>query len=193
MRRHAPQTSLQIRPATPADAPTILRLVRDLAEYEGLSGDVRATVDRLRRHGFGRRPFFQTLICRREGRPIGFALYLFSYSTFLARPTLYVEDLFVVPEERGRGAGRALFSALARIAMARGCGRMEWVVLRENEPGIRFYEQVGAQLRTEWILTRLTGPALRRLALSNRAKGSRNGRNGRRTGGPLRRRPGHRR
>ena len=171
MPRPADDASLHIRPATPADAPTILRLVRDLAEYEGLSRHVRATVDRLRRDGFGPRPLFRALICRRSGRPIGFALYLFSYSTFLARPTLYVEDIFVEPDERGRGAGRALFAALAKIAVRRGCGRMEWVVLRENKTGIRFYARVGAQLRTEWILTRLTGGALRRLAISGGANG----------------------
>jgi len=118
----------------------------------------------IRRHGFGRRRYFETLICRRDGRPIGLALYFFTYSTFLGRPSLYLEDLFVLPEERGAGAGRALLRALARIAVRRGCGRMEWAVLDWNTPSIRFYRRLGAELRREWLLTRLTGPALRRLA-----------------------------
>ena len=115
-------------------------------------------------HGFGRRRYFETLICRRGGRPIGFALYFFTYSTFLARPTLYLEDLFVLPEERGRGAGQALLRALARIAVRRRCGRMEWAVLDWNRPAIRFYQRLGAELRRDWILTRLTGTPLARLA-----------------------------
>ncbi len=94
---------------------------------------------------------------------MGFALYFFTYSTFLARPSLYLEDLFVLPEERGKGAGKALLRALAKIAVARDCGRMEWTVLDWNTPSIRFYKALGAKLRKEWVLTRLTGPALRRL------------------------------
>ena len=123
-----------------------------------------ATPARIRRHGFGRRRYFETLICRR-GRPaVGFALYYFTYSTFLGRPTLYLEDLLVLPEERGNGAGQALLRALAKIAVRRGCGRMEWAVLDWNAPSIRFYQKLGAKLRKEWILTRLTGAPLRRLA-----------------------------
>ncbi len=143
---------------------TILRLIRGLAEYERLAHQVEATAARIRRHGFGPRRYFETLICRRGRAPIGFALYFFTYSTFLARPTLYLEDLFVLPEERGNGAGKALLRELARIAKRRGCGRMEWTVLDWNTPSIRFYKKLGAGLRKEWILTRLTGPALRRLA-----------------------------
>ena len=153
-----------IRPGTRRDAPTILRLIRGLAQYERLADQVEATLERVRRHGFGRRPYFETLICRRDGRPVGFALYFFTYSTFLARPSLYLEDLFVLPEERGTGAGRALLGALASIAVRRGCGRMEWTVLDWNRPAIRFYERLGARLRKEWILTRLTGAPLQRLA-----------------------------
>ncbi len=143
---------------------TILRLIRGLAEYERLAHQVEATAARIRRHGFGPRRYFETLICHRGRAPIGFALYFFTYSTFLARPTLYLEDLFVLPEERGNGAGKALLRELARIAKRRGCGRMEWTVLDWNTPSIRFYKKLGAGLRKEWILTRLTGPALRRLA-----------------------------
>jgi GNAT superfamily N-acetyltransferase len=142
----------------------ILALVRGLAEYERLAHQVRATTAALRRHGFGRRRYFETLICRRAGRPIGFALYFFAYSTFLARPSLYLEDLFVLPEARGNGAGRALLAALARIAVRRGCGRLEWTVLDWNTPAIRFYRGLGARLHREWVLTRLTGAPLRRLA-----------------------------
>jgi GNAT superfamily N-acetyltransferase len=141
-----------------------LRLIRGLAEYERLAHEVEATTARLRGHGFGRRPYFEALICVRGREAIGFALYFFTYSTFLARPTLYLEDLFVVPAERGRGAGTALFAAVARIAIRRGCGRLEWAVLDWNAPAIRFYERLGARPRREWVLTRLTGAALRRLA-----------------------------
>lgn len=156
--------SLVIRRGTARDVPTILRLIRGLAEYERLAHEVRATPTRVRAHGFGPRRYFETLICRREGRPIGFALYFFTYSTFLARPTLYLEDLFVLPEERGGGAGKALLKALARIAVRRGCGRLEWAVLDWNRPAIGFYKRLGARLNKQWIITRLTGTPLRRLA-----------------------------
>ncbi len=136
---------------------------------------MEATAARIRRHGFGRRRYFETLICRRGRAPIGFALYFFTYSTFLARPTLYLEDLFVFPEERGNGAGRALLRELARIAARRGCGRMEWAVLDWNTPSIRFYRKLGAKLRKEWILTRLTGAPLRALAARGGARRRRGG------------------
>jgi GNAT superfamily N-acetyltransferase len=156
---------LTIRAGTVRDVPTILALIRGLAEYERLAHEVEATAARVRAHGFdGGRRYFQTLICRRGGRPVGFALYFFTYSTFLARPSLYLEDLFVLPEERGAGAGKALLRALARIAVRRGCGRMEWTVLDWNRPAIGFYKRLGARLRRDWILTRLTGAPLRRLA-----------------------------
>jgi GNAT superfamily N-acetyltransferase len=156
--------ALGIRRATRRDAPTILALIRGLARYERLRRACRATAARVRRDGFGRRRYFEALVVRRGRRPIGFALYYFTYSTFQAAPTLYLEDLFVVPDERGRGAGRALLVALARIAVRRRCARMEWTVLEWNAPAIRFYRTLGAELRREWILTRLTGPPLRRLA-----------------------------
>jgi GNAT superfamily N-acetyltransferase len=156
--------TLVIRRGTERDVPTILRLIRGLAEYERLAHEMEATAARVRAHGFGRRRYFETIICRRGGRPVGFALYFFTYSTFLARPTLYLEDLFVLPEERGTGAGKALLRALARIAVRRGCGRLEWAVLDWNRPAIGFYKRLGAKLRRQWILTRLTGAPLRRLA-----------------------------
>jgi GNAT superfamily N-acetyltransferase len=144
--------------------PTIFALIRGLAEYERLAHAMEATADRIRRHGFGDRRYFETLICRRGRRAVGFALYFFTYSTFMGRPTLYIEDLFVLPEERGRGAGKTLLAALARLAVRRGCGRMEWAVLDWNTPAIRFYQRLGAGLRREWILARLAGAPLRRLA-----------------------------
>jgi GNAT superfamily N-acetyltransferase len=158
------RAALDIRRGQARDAAVILDLIRGLAEYERLAHEVEATVGRVRSHGFGPRRYFETLICRRAGRPVGFALYFFTYSTFLARPSLYLEDLFVLPEERGNGAGKALLKALARIAVTRGCGRMEWAVLDWNRPAIGFYRRLGARLRKEWILTRLTGAPLRRLA-----------------------------
>lgn len=158
--------ALTIRPGTARDVPTILALIRGLADYERLRRECKATAAGVRRHGFGRRPYFETIIARRGGRPVGFALYFFTFSTFLAKPTLYLEDLFVQPDERGRGAGRALLAALARIAVRRGCGRLEWAVLDWNRPAIGFYERLGARFRREWILTRLTGAPLSRLARS---------------------------
>jgi GNAT superfamily N-acetyltransferase len=154
-----------VRRGRARDVGLICELIRGLARYERLERECVIAPASVRRHGFGRgRRYFETLICRRGRRPIGFALYFFTYSTFLGRPTLYLEDLFVLPEERGRGAGRALLRALARIAVRRGCGRMEWAVLNWNAPSIRFYRRLGAGLRKEWILTRLTGAPLRRLA-----------------------------
>ena len=158
------RSALRIQPGKVADAPLILEMIRGLAQYERLARQVTATVARLRSHGFGRSPCFRTLICRRSRQAIGFALYFFTYSTFLAQPTLYVEDIYVLPEARGQGAGRALLGELARIAVRRKCGRMEWAVLDWNTPTIRFYQSLGARLRRDWILTRLTGRSLLRLA-----------------------------
>lgn len=158
------RVGLRVRAGTKRDAPTIVSLIRGLAAYEQLAHECEATVRRVRRHGFGAKRYFETLICERDGTAVGFALYFFTFSTFLARPTLYLEDLFVLPEERGKGAGRALLSALARIAVRKDCGRMEWAVLDWNTPSIGFYERLGAKLRREWVLTRLTGAPLRSLA-----------------------------
>ena len=156
--------SLRIRPGTPRDMPTLMQMIRGLAKYERLTREVKATMSRLRRDGFGRQSYFQTLICWHGRIAVGYALYFFTYSTFRAEPTLYLEDLFVLPEQRGKGAGKAMLAALARIAVRRGCGRMEWAVLGVNTPAIRFYKRLGASLRKEWILTRLTDVPLRRLA-----------------------------
>jgi GNAT superfamily N-acetyltransferase len=167
MKKEARHSELRVRPGKLRDIRTILSMIRALAEYEQLASHVRATPSRIHRDGFGRRPYFETLICQEGRKPVGFALYFFTYSTFLARPTLYVEDIFVLPELRGKGAGKALLGALARIAVRRGCGRMEWTVLDWNTRAIKFYKRLGASLRKEWILTRLTGSALRRLARSH--------------------------
>jgi GNAT superfamily N-acetyltransferase len=156
--------AFSIRRATRRDARVIFELLRGLAEYERLTHDLVATPGQIRRHGFGRRRYFEALICRRGGEAVGLAIYYFTFSTFLGRPTLYLEDLFVRPEARGQGAGQALLAAVARIALRRGCGRMEWTVLDWNEKAFRFYRRLGAQPRKEWIRTDLAGPALRRLA-----------------------------
>ncbi|MHB8732727.1 MAG: GNAT family N-acetyltransferase [bacterium] len=148
-----------------------------LAAYERRRHQVDATPARLRRHGFGRRPYFRALICRRGATPIGVAIYLMTYSTFAGRPTLYIEDIFVLPRERGKGAGQALMRALAGIAVRTGCGRMAWSVLRWNTPAIGFYRRLGAETVNAWISMGLTPAAITRLA----ASGVRRPRSGRRS------------
>jgi GNAT superfamily N-acetyltransferase len=152
---------VQIRAATSADVPLILNLIRGLAEYEKLSHEVEATEEKLRATLFGSRPAAECVIASAEsGEPAGFALFFTNYSTFLARPGLYLEDLFVLPEFRGRGMGKALLTHLAALANARDYGRMEWSVLDWNETAIAFYESFGARRLREWQICRLTGPAL---------------------------------
>lgn len=154
-----------IRPATPADTATICRLIRDLAEYEKLTDQVVLDEARLREHLFGQRPFAEALIAEDDtGTAVGFALFFHNYSTFLGQPGLYLEDLFVRPEHRGRGHGKALLAALAKLAVERGCGRLEWSVLDWNEPALGFYRALGAVPMDEWTVYRLTGDALRRVA-----------------------------
>jgi GNAT superfamily N-acetyltransferase len=162
--------ALSIRRATSRDAALIVTMIRGLAEYERLAHQMEATVSQIRRHGFGRRRYFDALICRRGRTAIGFALYFFTYSTFVGRPTLYLEDLFVLPEERGRGAGKALLTELARIAVRRGCGRLEWAVLDWNEKAFRFYRRLGAKPARQWVITRLSGKPLHRLAARKSTK-----------------------
>lgn len=156
--------SCTLRSATAADVPLILAFIRDLAEYEKLSHEVVATEESLHRTLFGSPPAAQVVIAEVDGQPAGFALYFFNYSTFLAKPGLYLEDLFVKPAFRGAGTGKALLLHLAKIANARGCGRMEWSVLDWNEPAIKFYESLGARRMKEWQICRLTGPALTQYA-----------------------------
>ena len=152
---------LRIEPATDADVPLILRLITALADYEKLTPQVVATEDALRATLFGPAPSAHVVIARVDEEPAGFALWFYNYSTFLARPGLYLEDLFVYPQFRGRGVGRALLQHLARIAVERGCGRMEWSVLDWNAPAIGFYRKLGAQVMEEWRICRLTGDLLR--------------------------------
>jgi len=142
---------LQIRAARPEDVPLILQFVRELAEYEKLSGDVSATEEQLRQTLFGAKPYAAALLGYDQGEPVGFAVYFFAYSTFRAQPILYVEDVFVRPKQRGRGFGRALFLEMFRIAKREGCGRVDWNVLDWNTPSITFYERLGAKMHREWL------------------------------------------
>jgi GNAT superfamily N-acetyltransferase len=153
-----------LRGATETDVPTLLELIRGIAEYERLSHEVETTEALLRRHGFGPRPIYEAILAERAGHAVGFALYYFTFSTFKARPTLYLEDLFVHPKERGRGLGRRLLTRLARIAVERECGRMEWSVLDWNTPARDFYRKLGAVAMDEWTVFRMTPEAFGRLA-----------------------------
>jgi GNAT superfamily N-acetyltransferase len=158
------QTRVSIRPARRDDVPVILALIRALAEYERLADQCRADAPSLEATLFGERPAAEVLIAEVGGAAAGFALFFHNYSTFLARPGLYLEDLFVQPEHRGLGVGRRLMAALARIAVARGCGRFEWSVLDWNAPAIGFYRRLGAIGMDGWTVQRVSGEALQRLA-----------------------------
>jgi GNAT superfamily N-acetyltransferase len=160
--------SIRIRPAMPSDVPLILKLIRGLAEYERLADRCVASEGALLQHLFGPRPFCEVVIAEDDYGPAGFALFFHNYSTFLSRPGVYLEDLFVVPERRGSGIGRALLSRLAEIAVHRGCGRLEWAVLDWNEPAIGFYKRLGARLLDDWTTCRLDGEALTALAAEER-------------------------
>ncbi len=156
---------VRIRPATDGDVPLILRFIRELADYERLLHEVVATEDRLRESLFGPRPGAEVVIADDgDGEPLGFALFFPNYSTVLAQPGIYLEDLYVRPQARGRGVGRALLSHLARLARERGCGRLEWWVLDWNESAIRFYRSLGARPMDDWTVFRLAGADLDRLA-----------------------------
>ena len=155
---------LTIRPATRADAPVIASLVRELADYEKLLDEAKATAEDFLREIESPNPVIHVLIAEWDGSPCGFALYFFNFSTFVGRPGLYLEDLFVRPAQRSHGIGRALLRALARIASQRGCGRMEWAVLDWNEPALRFYKSLDARQMNEWIIHRLTPVEIAKLA-----------------------------
>jgi GNAT superfamily N-acetyltransferase len=157
--------SLTIAPATPGDTGLILAFIRELATYEKLADSVTATEEGLARTLFAERPVAEVRIARWEGAPAGFALFFPNYSTFLGQPGLYLEDLFVRPEFRGRGYGKELLQALARLAVERGCGRLEWAVLDWNEPAVRFYQGLGATPMKDWTVFRLTGEALKAAAV----------------------------
>ena len=154
----------RIRPADESDVPLIFQFIRDLARYERLEDRVVATEESLRASLFGNPRFAEVLIAEEDERPVGFALFFHNYSTFLGRAGIYLEDLFVKPEARGRGYGRALLARLAAIATERNCGRVEWAVLDWNEPSIAFYRSLGAVSLDDWRIFRLTGDALDELA-----------------------------
>jgi GNAT superfamily N-acetyltransferase len=156
--------SLAIRPATPADLPLIAELIRALAEYEKLADEVRFDEAVLGEKLFGPRPYAEVLIGEVDGKALGFALFFHNFSTFEGRPGIYLEDLFVRPEARGFGLGKALLSALARLAVERDCARLEWWVLDWNEPSIGFYKSLGARPMDEWTVMRVDGAALGALA-----------------------------
>jgi len=160
-------TDFEIRTAAETDISVILSLIRELAEYEREPQAVVATESGLREVLFGAKPSAEVLLALEGDAPVGFAVYFFNFSTWLGRPGLYLEDLFVRPENRGKGYGRALLERLAQIAQARGCGRMEWAVLDWNEPAIQFYRKLGAQPMNEWTVFRLTGEGIAKLAASN--------------------------
>lgn len=153
---------IRIVPATERDVPLILAFIKELAEYERLSHEVSATEELLREHLFGERRYGEVVFGCEGDRPVGFALFFQNFSTFLGRPGLYLEDLFVKPEARGRGIGRAMLHYLARLAAQRKCGRFEWSVLDWNAPAIKFYESLGAMPMKDWTVFRLTGEVLAR-------------------------------
>jgi GNAT superfamily N-acetyltransferase len=156
--------TIRIKPATPADAPIILQLIRELAEFERLLHEVQATEEQVREQLFGARPAAEVVIARIDDEVAGFALFFHNFSTFLGLPGIYLEDLFVRPAARSKGVGQALLRWLAAEAVKRGCGRLEWAVLDWNEPAIRFYKSLGARPMEEWGIFRLTGDALRDVA-----------------------------
>src|SRR6516225_11361923 len=153
-----------IRPAAVGDVPVILELIRELATYERAPDEVVATEHGLTEVLFGKKPAAEVLLAFEEGRAVGFAVFFHNFSTWLGRPGLYLEDLFVRPEDRGKGYGRALLVRLAEIARDRGCGRMEWAVLNWNEPAINFYRALGAKPMDEWTVFRLTRQEIAKLA-----------------------------
>jgi GNAT superfamily N-acetyltransferase len=153
-----------IRPARPDDAEVLVNLVRELAIYEKLEPYARATPEDFRQHLFGSHPAAEAALAEVAGQPVGFALWYSTFSTFRGRPGLYLEDLFVRPEYRGRGIGKALLASIARLAVERGAGKLEWSVLNWNEPAIGFYRALGARPLDEWTVYRLDGESLRHLA-----------------------------
>ncbi|PSN19211.1 GNAT family N-acetyltransferase [filamentous cyanobacterium CCP5] len=153
-------SQLTIRPAVPADARTIFDLICALADYEKLRHEMVGSVENLQAHLFGDRPFAEALLAEVDAQAAGFALFFHNYSTFLMQPGIYLEDLFVLPDYRRQGIGRALLIHLGKLALERGCGRFEWNVLDWNSPAIAFYKEMGAEIKPEWQLCRVGGEAL---------------------------------
>lgn len=145
-----------IREAVKADVPLILEFIKGIAEYEKLLHEVETTEEKLNETLFGQKPFAEVLLCYEEELPVGFALYFYNYSTFRAKPGIYLEDLFVLPEHRGKGYGKALLTALIEKAKIKNCGRVEWSVLDWNTPAIDFYKSMGAKAMDEWTVFRIT-------------------------------------
>ena len=164
-----PPETIRLLPATADDVPIILTMIKALAEYERMSDEVVASEASVRESLFGERRAAEVVIAWSGAEAVGFAVWFQNYSTFLSRTGLYLEDLFVLPQWRGRGIGRALLVYLARIAVSRGCGRLEWSVLDWNDTAIRFYRSLGARPMDEWTVFRLTGDALTSLARSGDA------------------------
>jgi GNAT superfamily N-acetyltransferase len=160
-------SELIIREATPADTSAIFHLIEALADYEKLSHQVTGTPETLKKHLFGDRPYAEVIVAEVAEKVIGFALFFHNYSTFLTKPGIYLEDLFVLPDYRGKGIGKALLASVAKLAMARNCGRLEWSVLDWNEPAIEFYQRQGAAVLPDWRICRVTGTDLERLASQN--------------------------
>lgn len=156
--------SVVVRPLTAEDVPAFLGLVQMLADYERIPGPDFHARERLKRDVLADPPPFRVLLAEMDGKVVAYSLYFFTYSSFLARPSLYVEDVFVLPEARQHGIARSLMKEMAREAVRRGCGRMEWTVLYWNEPAVAFYEGLGARIHDEWRVVRLTGEKLEKLA-----------------------------
>ena len=164
MARNSKTPEFEIKPGTPDDVPLILHFIRQLAEYEQLSHEVVATEQSIHESLFGANQHAECAIAYYQAKAVGFALYFHNYSTFLGKPGIYLEDLFVMPDMRQRGFGNALLKYVANIAKTRDCGRFEWAVLDWNKPAIEFYEKLGAKAMEEWTVYRLTGDALDKLA-----------------------------
>jgi len=159
-------SELILRSATPADVPVLFRLIQALAEYEKLSHAVTGNADALKEHLFGSRPYAEAILGDYAGQSVGFALFFTNYSTFLTQPGIYLEDIFVLPEYRRLGIGKAILTHLAQLAVERGCRRLEWSVLDWNEPAIAFYRRIGASVLEDWRICRVTGESLTHLASS---------------------------
>jgi GNAT superfamily N-acetyltransferase len=163
-----PTHSLSVRPAASADVELVLGFIRELAEYERLSHEVTATSEQIHAALFGPRPYAEAVLGCIDGEPCGFALFFHNFSTFLGKPGLYLEDLYVRPSARGRGLGSYLLAWLAALALERDCGRFEWAVLDWNEPALKVYRSLGARAADDWTIQRVTGEALRQLAAKAR-------------------------
>lgn len=153
-----------VRAATPSDVPVLFDLILALAEYEKLSHAVTGSPASLEEHLFGKPAYAEAILAELEGQAVGFALFFHNYSTFLTKPGIYLEDIFVLPEYRGQGIGKALLSYIAKLAVERGCGRLEWSVLDWNSPAIAFYQRMGASILEEWRICRVIGASLKELA-----------------------------